>query len=157
MTAINRQANSAVLPVLPVLPSVAVAAVAGDAPLPSLYREGGSGGYIEQERYGATTNQERYTLTLQAMPDPGGPSAPRRLARLLKYALRSCRLKCTSVLPARVASDLQDPPAAPVELLTYRPATWELPDASPPGREGQNITPTQGNRPTSRARKMSSK
>ena len=40
-------------------------------------------------------SSERYTLEILALPDPEGPSAPRRLARGLKYLLRSCRLKCT--------------------------------------------------------------
>jgi hypothetical protein len=40
---------------------------------------------------------ERYSLTLQALPDNGGPAAARRLARGLKHLLRSCRLRCTEV------------------------------------------------------------
>ncbi len=47
------------------------------------------------------SERESYMLVLQALPDePDGPSAARRLARGLKYLLRSCRLKCLSVLPA---------------------------------------------------------
>ena len=42
----------------------------------------------------------RYSLTLQALPDNGGPPAIIRLRRFLKMALRSYGLKCTSVLPA---------------------------------------------------------
>lgn len=48
-----------------------------------------------------TADKPRFTLTLQALSDePDGPSAARRMARGLKYLLRSCRLKCVSVLPA---------------------------------------------------------
>jgi hypothetical protein len=70
---------------------------------------------------------EQYALTLQALPDPGGPSAPRRLARGLKYLLRSCRLRCIRCEPARVASDLQDPPEVIPEFVAWpRPEAWEL-------------------------------
>ncbi len=41
-----------------------------------------------------SNNRQRFALTLEALPDPEGPAAARRLARGLKYLLRSCRLKC---------------------------------------------------------------
>ena len=74
-----------------------------------------------------------FALTLQAVPGWGDVPAINRLRRFLKAALRSYGLRCVRCEPSepepggRVASDLIDPPAAPGELLTYRPASWELP------------------------------
>lgn len=75
-----------------------------------------------------------YALTLEAVPG-GDVPATIRLKRFLKAALRGYGLRCTEAReihnPApRVASDLQDPPEALPELLDYRPASWELPDAA---------------------------
>ena len=42
---------------------------------------------------------ERFTLTLQALPNPDGVSAIIRLRRVLKAALRSYRLKCIRCEP----------------------------------------------------------
>jgi hypothetical protein len=40
-------------------------------------------------------DRPRYILTLEALPIGGaGPPPELRLRRLLKFALRSCRLKC---------------------------------------------------------------
>jgi hypothetical protein len=52
---------------------------------------------------------ERYTLNLQAAPDPGGPSPVLRLRRLLKYAWRVCRLRCTEVREITPAADASRP------------------------------------------------
>ena len=83
-----------------------------------------------------------FALTLEALPDSYGPAAPRRLKRFLKAALRAYGLRCVEArefrphagpLAARVASDLTDPPEALPELLTYRPASWELPTPATDG------------------------
>jgi hypothetical protein len=40
------------------------------------------------------SDRPHFALTLEALPDQGGPTAPRRLARGLKYLLRACKFKC---------------------------------------------------------------
>jgi hypothetical protein len=51
---------------------------------------------------------DRFTLTLRALPDPGGPAPARRLARGLKYLLRACRLRCVRIEPAAQADEGKD-------------------------------------------------
>ena len=55
-------------------------------------------------------DRPRYELTLEAAPDPGGPSAALRLRRLLKYAGRVCRLRCVEA--REVTPEPDRPPAA---------------------------------------------
>ena len=42
---------------------------------------------------------ERYTITVKALKDDKPPAV--RLERLLKYALRACRLRCVEVSQER--------------------------------------------------------
>jgi len=53
------------------------------------------------------TTPERFSLTLQALPDPDGVPAIIRLRRVLKYALRVCRLRCVAIEPADGPRDLE--------------------------------------------------
>lgn len=48
-----------------------------------------------------TTTHERFTVTFEAKPDPHGLDAARRLARVLKFAWRSCGLRCVRAIEAR--------------------------------------------------------
>lgn len=41
--------------------------------------------------------KERWTIEFEDMPDPDGVPMSYRVRRLLKLALRSCRLKCIGV------------------------------------------------------------
>jgi hypothetical protein len=43
------------------------------------------------------SDKPRFALTLEAMPDQDGPAPALRLRRLLKFAGRVCRLRCTEV------------------------------------------------------------
>lgn len=43
------------------------------------------------------TPRRRFVVTLTPMPDPLGVPVERRLARLLKYLLRGCRMRCVSI------------------------------------------------------------
>ena len=43
-----------------------------------------------------TPEPDVVTIVLRAAPDPGRRPIGRRVARLLKYALRACGLKCLS-------------------------------------------------------------
>lgn len=47
-----------------------------------------------------TTTHERFTVTFEAKPDPHGLDAARRLARVLKFAWRSCGLRCVRAIEA---------------------------------------------------------
>jgi hypothetical protein len=62
---------------------------------------------------------ERFTLVLQAVPDPGGAPAITRLRRFLKMALRSYGLRCDRIESAtESAADGLLNPSAPVDKMT---------------------------------------
>ena len=42
-----------------------------------------------------SNSKPTFAIVLEALPDNGGPAAVLRLRRLLKYAGRVCRLRCT--------------------------------------------------------------
>jgi hypothetical protein len=48
-------------------------------------------------------SREAFTITLEPLPDrPGEAPAARRMAQLLKIALRGFRLKCTGMRPGNI-------------------------------------------------------
>ena len=54
-------------------------------------------------------NGVRFILTLQPVPDKTDPKGIRRLRRLLKLALRVCRLRCVNVVATDGAEETTNP------------------------------------------------
>ena len=61
------------------------------------------------------TPRRRFVVTLTPMPDPLGVPVERRLARLLKYLLRGCRMRCVSIEEVKNQGQAAGPSAAAEE------------------------------------------
>ena len=79
-----------------------------------------------------------FHITLNPLPDQTDPEGTRRLRRVLKFALRSCRLRCVSVVtdePSVSPGGNSQPEPAPRDApgTRGRDPVGEVSVPSPPG------------------------